>query len=253
MKYVIIIAIGCLLQLFSTAQTVQISTDKTTTLVFPFAIRHADRGTKDILIQPVKDADNILLVKAATKDFSFTNLSVVTTDGSVYSFPVQYAAEPSLWIYQIPAQQKASMATYANSIADNPLTLRGIRDHSWDVDAAIAGIYIKDNTIYYQLSLHNHSTIDYDIDFLRFYIRDKRKSKRTATQENELQALYTAGNTAQVKANAKNCLVIALEKFTIPDAKYLAIEINEKNGGRHLLLRVHNNKIIKAITLPDLQ
>ncbi|MGC4102305.1 conjugative transposon protein TraN [Ferruginibacter sp.] len=253
MKYLLTIITACMLQLSCTAQKVQVSTDKTTTLVFPFAIRHADRGTKDILIQPVKDADNILLVKAASKEFSYTNLSVVTVDGSVYSFPVEYAPEPSLWIYQVPPQQKTAVSTYANGIADNPLTIRGIRDQSWKMDAAVSGIYIKDNTLYYQLALHNHSSIDYDIEFLRFYIWDKKKSKRTAAQENELLPLYISGNTTQVKANTKSCIVIALEKFTIPDAKYLAIEINEKNGGRHLLLKVHNNKIVKAILLPDLK
>jgi conjugative transposon TraN protein len=253
MKYLIIMFTSCLLLLLGNAQTVQISTDKTTTLGFPFSIRHVDRGTKEILIQPVKDADNILLVKAATKDFQFTNLSVVTTDGSVYAFPVQYAEAPAIWIYKIPVQQQVPKSEYAKGIADNPLTLRGIRTHSWDVEGRVAGIYIKDNTIYYQLWITNNSPLDYDIDFLRLYIRDKHKSKRTATQENELQPEFIAGNIKQVKAYSKNCIVIALDKFTIPDAKYLAIEINEKNGGRHLLLRVHNNKIIKAITLPELQ
>jgi hypothetical protein len=46
---------------------------------------------------------------------------------------------------------------------------------------------------------------------------------------------------------------IALEKFTIPDAKFLAIQIMEKNGGRHLFMKVNNRKIIRAIPLPDLK
>ena len=57
----------------------------------------------------------------------------------------------------------------------------------------------------------------------------------------------------QVKANSKSMVVIALEKFTIPDAKYLAIEIMEKNGGRNLTMKVKNNKIIQAIPLADLR
>ena len=86
---------------------------------------------------------------------------------------------------------------------------------------------------------------------MRFYIRDKRKAKRTAIQENEMKPLYIAGNTKSVKANSTSTLVIALEKFTIPDAKFLAIEIKERNGGRHMLLKIHNNKIIRALSLPD--
>ena len=253
MKQLVSLISGCLAFVFSTAQTVWITTDKTTSLIFPYTILHVDRGTKDVLVLPVKESDHILLVKAAAKDFISTNLSVVTSDGSVYSFPVQYVADPALWVYQVPPQKNESIETYANGILDNPKTMSGIRDQCWDVESSITGIYIKGDFIYYQLEINNQSPIDYDMDFLRFYIRDKRKGKRTAMQENELKPLYVAGNNRQIKANQSNVLVIALQKFTIPDAKSLVIEINERNGGRNLFLKVNNNKILKAIQLPDLK
>jgi hypothetical protein len=56
-----------------------------------------------------------------------------------------------------------------------------------------------------------------------------------------------------VKAGTHNRVVFALNKFTIPDAKYLAIEMGEKNGGRNLLLKVNNRKILKATSLPDIK
>ena len=244
--------VSLVVSLHAQTESLQITTGKTTSLIFPYSIRHVDRGTKDVLVQPIAEADNILLVKAATKNFDGTNLSVVTSDGSVYSFAVSYG-EPSALVYRFPVQLKTSISTYATSIVDNPKTMIGVKDASWDMLARINGIYIKDDVIYYQLQLQNQSPIDYDISFFRFYIRDKKKTKRTAMQENELTPLCTLGNTSQVKANSKNLVVIALEKFTIPDHKYLAIEIGEKNGGRNLLLRVGNRKIIKAILLPDLK
>lgn len=237
---------------FAQAPILQIATDKTTSLIFPFAIKHVDRGTKDVLVQPVQEADNMLLVKAASKDFNQTNLSVITADGSVYAITVSYG-NPSVWVYHFPVQLKTSISTYANSILDNPKSMIGIKDASWDMIAKVIGIYIRDNVIYYQLNFQNQSPIDYDINFLRFYIRDKKKAKRTAIQETELTPLYIAGNTSQIKANSHNSIVVALDKFTIPDAKYLAIEIGEKNGGRNLLMKVTNRKIIKAIPLPDLK
>jgi hypothetical protein len=248
----LICAVSLVVSSFAQTSTLQIATDKTTSLIFPFPIKHVDRGTKDILVQPVHEADNILLVKAASKDFNQTNLSVITGDGSVYAFAVTYG-EPSVWVYRFPVQLKTSISTYANSILDNPKTMIGIKDASWDMIARVIGIYIKDDVIYYQLDLENESTIDYDINFLHFYIRDKKKAKRTAIQENELTPLYIAGNTSKVKANSHNSIVIALDKFTIPDAKFLAIEVGEKNGGRNLLMKVSNRKIIKAKLLPDLK
>lgn len=230
-----------------------ISTEKTTSLVFPFSILHVDRGTQSVLAQPVKESPTILLVKAATKGFPETNLSVVTEDGSIYSFMVCYDSNPVTWVYHLPVNKSATLATYANAIIDNPKTIGGIKDHKWDIQARISGIYIKGDVIYYQLSLANQSPVDYDIDLLRFYIRDRKKGKRTAVQENELKPLYVAGNTTQVKANSNSVIVVALDKFTIPDAKYLAVQVMEKNGGRHLFMKINNRKIMQAITLPDLK
>jgi conjugative transposon TraN protein len=254
MKRLVCMICGCWLFLSGIAQTTSlgIATDKTVSLVFPFPIRHVDIGTKDVLVKQVEEADNILLVKAANKDFSETNLSVVTGDGNIYSFRVNYNNQTFPWVYHLAEIQKASVSTYSNGILDNPKTMSGIRDKSWDIQADIIGIYIKENVLYYQLCLENQSSIDYDIDFVRFYIRDKKKGKRTATQENELKPLYVAGNTKQIMANNHSVIVVALDKFTIPDAKYLAVQINERNGGRHLLLKVGNRKIIRAKILPDL-
>lgn len=236
------------------AQTpLSIATDKTTSLVFPFSILHVDRGTESILAQRVNEQPKVLLVKAAANDFEETNLSVVTDDGSVYSFLVSYAKHLTEWVHYIPIQQKTSLAMMANGILDNPKSMRGIKSAKWDIHFAITGIYIKEDVIFYQLTISNNSPIDYDIDLLKFYIKDHRKNKRTAIQENELTPLHISGNIKQVKAYFHSSIVIALDKFTIPDAKYLAVQLMEKNGGRHLQLRVNNRKIMKAIVLSDIK
>ena len=253
MKRLVCMICGCWLFVSAIAQTsLCIATDKTTSLVFPFSILHVDRGSKDILVQPVQEAENILLVKAGLKDFPETNLSVFTSDGSVYTFQVCYQPVLTTWTYYLPTNKKATMATYANGILDNRRTLWGIRDNSWNIDAAVIGAYIKDDVMYYQLRIINNSPVDYDIEVLRFYIRDKKKSKRTAVQESELKPLEISGNTKQVKAFSRTIAVVALQKFTIPDKKFMGVQIMEKNGGRHLSMRVGNKDILKAILLPDL-
>ena len=79
----------CLFSDLKAQTSIAISTDKTTSLVFPFGIAHVDRGSQSILAQTVKEVSSILLVKAASKDFSETNLSVITEDGTLYSFLVR--------------------------------------------------------------------------------------------------------------------------------------------------------------------
>lgn len=238
---------------FAQNAPLSITTGKTTSLIFPFPVKYVDRGSKDILVQQVKEADNILLVKAATTQLSESNLTVITCDGNLYAFSVNYEDNPFKLVWQIPVKGEANVSTYANSIIDNPPVIHGLRNASYEIFANVSGIYIRGETIYYQLQLKNRSAIDYDIDYLHFSIRDKKRIKRAATQVNELIPLYIAGNSRHVRANSNNTIVVAMNKFTIPDAKYLAVQIIEKNGGRHLLLRVHNNRIIKAISLPELR
>ena len=71
-------------------------------------------------------------------------------------------------------------------------------------------------------------------------------------QESILHPLYVAGNAKKAKAYNFSVLVIALDKFTIPDAKFLGIRMLEKNGGRHFNLKLYNSQILKAVLLPDL-
>jgi conjugative transposon TraN protein len=253
MKQVACLVCAFLLIRFGFAQrSLSITTDKTSSLIFPFPILHIDRGTKDILVKEVKESDHILLLKAGCRKFPPTNLSVLTGDGSLYSFLVSYDSLPLTLVYRVAPQLNVSVETRANSIMDNEPFLHGPRDKSWGMQTKLSGIYIHDNVIYYQLSLDNDSPIDYDIDYIRFYVRDKLRSKRTARQEIELKPIHITGNVKQVRAGAHSVLVVALEKFTVPDAKVLAIEIGEGNGGRNLLLKVNNRKIVKARVLPDL-
>ena len=250
MKQILFILLAVMNAAFA-QQLLSISTDKTTSLIFPFPIKYVDRGSRDILVQPVKEDERILLVKAASKQFTETNLSVVTGDGNVYEFTVNYTPQPSVLVLHLPPNKKATISAYANAILNNPPRRISKVEHG-AVITKLSGIYIKDDVIYYQLEIHNHSPLDFDIDLLKFFITDKKRSKRSSVQENELLPLYVAGNRSKVKAYNFSVMVVALDKFTIPDAKFLGIQLMEKNGGRHFNLKVYNRQILKARMLPEL-
>ena len=250
MKQILFILLAVMNAAFA-QQPLSISTDKTTSLIFPFPIKYVDRGTRDILVQPVKEDERILLVKAASKQFAETNLSVVTGDGNVYEFTVNYTPQPTVLVLHLPPNKKATISAYANAILNNPPRRISKVEHG-AVITKLSGIYIKDDVIYYQLEIHNHSPLDFDIELLKFFITDKKRSKRSSVQENELVPLYVAGNRSKVKAYNFSVIVVALDKFTIPDAKFLRIQLMEKNGGRHFNLKVYNQQILKARILPEL-
>ena len=253
MKQFVLMMIVCVLGIKSVAQeqVVQVATDQTSSIVFPFPIVHVDRGTEAVQVQLVRDASHILLVKAASRNIASTNLSVVTADGEVYVFKISYQDAPQQWVYQANQKDDMSPAGYGRQLLNHPPVMKGMRKKRWDMSVRVGGIYIRDKIMYYQLLLTNESMVDFDVDQLRFYIRDKKKGKRTASQELELAPIHMAGNATEVKGGSQNHVVVVLEKFTIPDAKNLVIELMEKNGGRHMVIKIQNRHIIKAIALPE--
>jgi hypothetical protein len=98
--------------------------------------------------------------KGFCKKNSETNLGVVTEDGSVYTFVINYGEKAAILVYNLTANKKATMATYANGILSNRRTLWGVRDNSWNIDIAVIGTYIKDHIIYYQLRIKRNSRFD---------------------------------------------------------------------------------------------
>lgn len=251
-KFLIIIAY--LFLCFNAEAQISICSDKTTNIVFPYSIRSVDRGSRDILVQKAKGVENILHLKAAKANFPETNLSVITADGKLYTFAVNYAVAPSSFhlYFKKDSLDNSSVQAVTATVAGYPQNITSVKDEKYDVGMRLKGLYIKDDIFHYVLELQNQSAIDYDIDELRFFIRDRVQVKRTASQELRQFPLYIHGNVIQIHGNSKHTIVVALPKFTIPDKKLLYVQLIEKNGGRHLQVRISNRKLIKAKSINNL-
>ncbi|MES2329790.1 MAG: conjugative transposon protein TraN [Bacteroidota bacterium] len=233
---------------------------KTTNLVFPYAIKSVDRGSKDILAQKAKGVENVLQVKAGKLGFDETNLTVITADGKLYSYILNYVDSPSIlnisfahkmqWnpeaFFSQSGINEAEVQADAEKLVAARKTTRGIKDKSYGIDFRLDGIYVNSEVMYFRIKIANETNINYDISQLRFFIRDQKKSKRTATQEVEIYPLHISNDTLSVTGHSEQVFVFAVPKFTIPDKKYLAIQLMEKDGGRNLELSLHNKTIVKA-------
>ena len=75
----------------------EVTYDKTVHVIFPAAVRYVDLGSPNLIAGKADGAENVIRVKATVRDFrAETNMSVITEDGSFYTFNVRYAAEPLL-------------------------------------------------------------------------------------------------------------------------------------------------------------
>lgn len=239
-----------------------ITFNKTTSIVFPAVIKSVDRGSRDVMAQKAKGVENILQLKAAREGFPETNLTVITADGEIHQFTINYSKEPGRLVVTLPSMEEkdigvvplifetdmteADMEKYAKQIISSKRTIRFINQGNNKIHLSLTGIFIKENVIFYHFRMKNQSNINYDVDYLRFYIRDKTKIKRTASQEVEMKPIHVHGNGSTIKGRSAENVVYALEKFTIPGAKRLVIEMFERNGGRHLNLSIKNKTIVNA-------
>jgi conjugative transposon TraN protein len=240
---------------------VGISYDKTINLIFPYSIKSVERGSADIMVKNAAGIENVLQVNAAVQDFQKTNLTVITAVGALYSFSMSYQENPAflnlkvadLAIPSVPIvqfspemQYESQLKEIAQRISTKQPFFGKEMDKKNDMKIALDGIYIKEEQLYFQFTLENNSLINYDIDQFRLYIRDAKKTKRTANQEVEIQPTYSYGNLMRIEGKSKQTIVLAIKKFTIPDKKFLKIEMQEQNGGRGLELKVTNKTILKA-------
>ena len=248
--------------------------DKTTHLIFPSAIRYVDLGSDYLIAKKAEEADNVLRVKAAVKNFqSETNFSVITNDGRFYSFNVHYNAAPEVLNYDLLAMLKTVDKSHGSDVlfeelGNNSPSLAGllletiyennnrivkhIGAKSFGIQFSLKGIYIHNGKYYFHTELENRTNVPFQMDFINFKVIDKKIGKRAAVQEIPLIPLRIYKPLVDLAGKATEQNVFLLDQFTIADDKVLMIEIYEKNGGRNQLFRVENSDLIKARLINDM-
>jgi conjugative transposon TraN protein len=239
---------------------IDVSYNKTTSLIFPFGITTVDRGSRDILAKKVYGVENVLQLKAGQKDFPETNLTVITADGKLHHFTVNYSEKTSRQTITISDMdgvndtelvlaKDAFNARQINMLCDEVIseavsTVRREKRH--DMIMTLRSLHVSGDFFLYRVHLRNKSAINYDIKSLKFYIRDKKKVKRTSSQELEAVPLFIQNGNERVEGYGSTEMVFVLKKFTIPDGKVVHLDLFEQGGGRNLKLKLSNSDILKA-------
>ena len=235
-------------------------------LIFPEEVKYIDIGSPSISVENVVTAKNIIKVfvpDSIQVPFPETNLTAITTDNRLYTFNVRYNENPdsfNLLVGEPEAEkkeepQKALAIFENNKLTDTDLkrlgeqctgssrTLYHLGIAKNAINFSVDNIFIRDNLIFFILNVDNKSNINYDIDFIKFMVKDKKRLKRTAVQETELTPVHTHNYKPVIAGKQSNKFVYVFDKFTIPDKKILTAEMYEKNGGRHLRITIENSDI----------
>lgn len=245
---------------------IQLSCSKTTSILFPYAVKSLDIGSRDVLVQKAKGVENILLLKAGKQNFAQTNLTVVTADGRLFSFILNFddlcptlnidaglrVSEDKQLLFSLENENQKEIKEYAMLALSKKRKVIGLDTKRAAIELKVDGIFIHQDIMYFRVFLGNDSKINYDVDQLRFFIRDQRKSKRTASQEIEITPLLCTGDFSRISDQSETTVVFALSKFTIPEKKKFTMQVFEKNGGRHLELDIKNRNLVNIEILGNL-
>ena len=257
----------------------EITYDKTVHVIFPSPVRYVDLGSTDLIAGKADGAENVIRVKATTKNFrQETNMSVITEDGNFYSFNVKYADEPLLlnvemcdfihdgetvnrpnnameiYLTELDNESPRLVRLIMKSVYErDKRRIRHIGCKRFGVQFLLKGLYSHGGLLYFHTQIKNTSHVPFDVDFVTFKIADKKLVKRTAMQEQVVYPLRAYNYVTRVDGRKSECTVFALPKFTIPDGKKLVVEMYEKQGGRHQTFELENEDLVQAETLNELR
>ncbi len=257
----------------------EVTFSKTVHIIFPAAIRYVDLGSADLLAAKADGTENVLRVKAAQKGFpGESNLSVITDDGSYYSFNVKYADEPvklSVEMSDFIQGSRAgisrgnNMDVYLEDLGgespvlvnrimqaiykNNRREVKHIGCKQFGMQYNLKGIYSHNNLMYFHTELKNSSNVPFNVDYISFKIVDRKVAKRTAIQQQSIIPLRVYNQLMVIGGKKTERTVFTLPRFTLPEGKQLLIELNEKDGGRHQSFTLKNDELIRAKEITKLK
>lgn len=255
---------------------IQVTYNKTVHIIFPSAVRYVDLGSSNLIAGKVEASENVLRIKAATENFTGeTNFSVICADGSFYPFNARYAKEPeflsiemkdflqkegntpnkiNVSLPELGGESPALVDLILKSVYQtNNRNIRHLGCARFGIQSLIKGLFINDGILYMHTQIKNSSNIPFSIDFTRFKVVDKKLAKRTAMQERIITPLRSFNEEVEISGKSTVRTVFALPKFTLPPDKVLVLEIYEKDGGRHQIIRFESTDIELAKTINKLK
>ncbi|WP_289058746.1 DUF4138 domain-containing protein [uncultured Flavobacterium sp.] len=131
----------------------------------------------------------------------------------------------------------------SNKEVEKPIFYNRIYGSKNKVTIKLKNISYIDNELYFTLVLSNESTLDYDINYLNFYIISRNKNRNTVAQTIPYEALYIHNNPTKILGKQQTEVVFVYKKFTINENKILLVELTEDNGERTVKLEIPNTFI----------
>lgn len=253
-------------QIFS-QETLYANDTHTVALFFPSPIRQAVTGAENFTFSYNRKAgQHFGLLQANKGDIS--NLLVITQDGRVYSYGLEYRKElpENFRFITIPEGigRETEIMVLGEAIDSTPIPkpievpktdpmkelwekgaeyvlgrkTRVIKTKRKDgLVLRLKEIFYHQDEVYLELEIINRSAIDFEVDVLEIYRVNGKKSRQSSHQKIPLVPKIAYNFSETVRTGKKHSFVFVIPKFTLGNAEKLLLELHEKNGNRMLTLK----------------
>lgn len=239
---------------------IELSDDRTSHVILPEKIVDISVGSNYIAAEQTEEISNIVKCKSINAGFDIykeTSLTIVT-EKEIYPFIATYNKKPqqvnmtigssSHAVFNRIPTNESDMKSLGEQVLSQGSVINNIGVIEDKMTFSLRSIFIDNDIMMFNIGLQNASRIDYDIDFIKCYIVNKKTAKHETYQIDEKVPIFTYSNSENemVKAKGTYNTVLFYNRFTIPDKHILYFEVFEKNGGRHLKFTIPHKELLKA-------
>lgn len=243
---------------------IEVSDVHTTHIILPTKVEHIKMGNEKVFCEKAESIDNIVKLRSLVDDnqlFDETSVTVVTSDGNIYPMNVTFAKNPKDMSVSFLTNRNVffkdvngdEMSKVSEWIISKGQYINNLGKQDSKMIFQLYSVFTNQDIIAFHLYVQNNSKVDYSIDFVKAYISNKKLTKYTVTQFEELypEFIYYSNKNGVIRGNDKMDIVLIYKKFTLVKDRLLNFELYEDNGGRNLGFTAPNRVIINAEVIDE--
>jgi conjugative transposon TraN protein len=242
-----------------------ISINATTHIISPEPILYVDISTPDV--EGDIQEKNIIRIKPSgsiTENESFTITVVTRIFVAVYKLncvnpaksfkdtnPITYviSIDPNKTVQLNQSNTLSQQQCYLLSMQalTKKRKIKNIKAKEYDLSVWINNIYIAGDYLLFDIGAKNKSKLQFDLDQIRFKLKDKFKVKATVSQDIELQPMFQfySNENSVISGSWRNIYIF--KKFTYPTQKIFSVELTEQQiSGRKVELKIGYKDVLKS-------
>lgn len=234
-------------------------------LFFPDPIRQGIAGSGNFVFSYNREKEQPLGLLQA-KPGEESNLLVISTTGSIFSYIVKYSEKLKKLNYFIEESGKIGKESSRSSEGDtlssdskaeevlagkenyyqnfssyllrSKQRLGNLKKTQDGVQLKVENIVFHKTKMYFVLSIVNGSPIDYEPAFLTISVETRKRTKKKSIQKLPLEPVYKYRVPEKIPQGKSSKFVYILPKFSISEDKVVVIDLKEENGARDIKLKI---------------